>query len=125
MPIHIVWVMSQGVTNAEVHFLNEKTGEYIFYKLSLKADAAGVLETIELQAPLRQLTSRMLNVSNPLDVPVTFAASVNNAEVTVPASLTLEPKAKGELHIEWRPLIPREVTTSQLQLTSAGASCPA
>ena len=49
---------------------------------------------------------------------MTFSASVNNAEVSVAASVTVEPGAKAELPIEWRPLLPKE-TTSQLSLTSA------
>ena len=112
------YAFKEGATSAEVYFTNEKTGEFIFYKLQLKADAAGVLETIDIQAPLRQLSHRPLPLSNPLDVPVTFSATVNNAEVVVPSSLTIEPGGKSELPIEWRPLLPRE-TTSQLKLDSA------
>jgi len=105
------------VTTAEVHFINDKTGEYLFYTLSLKAETAGVLQTISMQAPLRQLTSHMLPLHNLLDVPTTFSASVNNGEVSVPGSITVEAGAKAELPIEWRPLLLKE-TTSQLSLNS-------
>ena len=112
------YAFKEGTYNAEVHFINDKTGEYIYYKLSLKAEAAGVLDSIALQAPLRQLTSHMLPLSNPLPTPVTFTASVNNPEVSVPPSLTVDANSKAELPIEWRPLLPKE-TTSQLTLQSA------
>ncbi|KAL1499824.1 hypothetical protein AB1Y20_012509 [Prymnesium parvum] len=112
------YAYKEGVTNAEVHFINEKTGEYLFYKLQLKAQAAGVLETIELQAPLRQLTSRAISLSNPLDIPVTFSATVNNAEVSTPPNLVLQPKARSEFVVEWRPLLVGD-KKSQLTLTSA------
>jgi len=112
------YAFKEGMTTAEVHFINDRTGEYLFYTLSLKAEAAGVLQTIPMQAPLRQLTTHMQPVTNPLDVPVTFTASVNNAEVNVPASVTVEPNTKGEVPIEWRPLLPKE-TTSQLTLASS------
>jgi len=112
------YAFKEGATTAEVHFINDKTGEYLFYTVSLKAEAAGVLQAIAMQAPLRQLTSHMLPLHNPLDVPVTYTASVANAEVSVAAELTVEPNGKAELPIEWRPLLPKE-TTSQLQLTSA------
>ena len=50
----------------------------------------------------------MLPLANPLDTPVTFAAAINNPEVSVPASLTVEAHSKAdELPIEWRPLLPK------------------
>jgi len=70
-----------------------------------------------MQAPLRQLTSHMLPLFNPLDEPVSFTASISNAEVTVPQSLEVPAKGKAELPIEFRPLLPQE-TTSQLSLQS-------
>ena len=112
------YAYKEGMTTGEVHFINDKTGEYLFYTLNLKAEAAGVLQSIAMQAPLRQLTVHQLPLHNPLDVPVAFTATVNNSEVSVPASLTVDPGAKAELPIEWRPLLPQE-TTSQLSLASA------
>ena len=107
----------EGTYHAEVHFINDKTGEYVYYKLALKAEAPGVLDSIALQAPLRQLTSHMLPVVNPLPTPATFTVAVNNAEVTVPTSLTVDAHSKSTLAIEWRPLLPKEAT-SQLSLQS-------
>ena len=98
--------------------MNDKTGEYLYYTLSLKAEPAGVLDCIALQAPLRQLTSHTLPLSNPLPISVTFAAAVNNPEVNVPSSLTVDANSRAELPIEWRPLLPKEMT-SLLTLQSA------
>jgi len=107
----------EGTTAAEVHFLNEKTSEYLFYQLSLKAQPADVLQTIDMQAPLRQLTTHDLQLANPLGVPASFTATVDNAEVSIPASITVPAQGQDVLRIEWRPLLPRE-TTSRLTLTS-------
>ena len=71
------YAYKEGTYSAEVHFINDKTGEYLFYKLDLKAEPAGVLDSIALQAPLRQLTSHLLPVSNPLATAVTFTAAVS------------------------------------------------
>ena len=108
----------EGPTTGQVHFINDKTGEYVFYNLSLTGAPAGTLSSIPMQAPLRQLTSHMLPIANPLDVPVTFTATVNNPEVTVAPTLEVPANGKAEFPIEWRPLLPQE-TTSQLSLTSA------
>jgi len=112
------YAFKEGVTTAEVHFINDKTGEYLFYTLSLTAQAAGVLQRIPMQAPLRQLSTHMLPLHNPLADPVAFTASVANPEVAVPPSFTVQPNGKAEFPIQWRPLLPKE-TVSQLTLTSA------
>lgn len=111
------YAYKEGVTKAEVHFINEKTGEFLFYELALKAEAAGVLDTVEMHAPLRQLTTHELLLTNPLATEATFSVACDNAEVVVPATLTLPPNASDALRLEWRPLLPRE-KTSRLTLTS-------
>ena len=55
-----------------MHFLNEKSGEFLFYKLALTGSAAGALERIEMQAPLRQLSRHLLPLRNPLEAEVSF-----------------------------------------------------
>ena len=112
----------EGVTNLEVHFLNEKSGEFLFYKLALTGTAAGALERIEMQAPLRQLSRHLLPLRNPLEAEVSFTASVDRADVTVPASLVVPAGGRAELPIEWRPLLPQDGTaTLTLQSAELGA----
>jgi hydrocephalus-inducing protein len=108
----------EGATAGQVHFINEKTGEYLFYTLELKAEAAGVLKTLEMNAPLRQLCTQPLPLSNPLDVEAKFTTQCDNAEVTLPPQLVVAPHGSADLRLEWRPLMMREVT-SRLTLTSA------
>ena len=100
----------EATTNVDVYFINDKNGEYLFYKLSLTTTSSGVLDTISMQAPLRQLTSHALPLTNPLDVPVSFTATVNSTEVTVAPSVEVPAKGKVEF-LDERPL-PQE-TTSQ------------
>ena len=90
-----------------MHFLNEKSGEFLFYKLALTGSAAGALERIEMQAPLRQLSRHLLPLRNPLEAEVAFSASVDRADVSVPASLVVPAGGRAELPIEWRPLLPQ------------------
>jgi len=103
-----LYAYKEGAITGEVHFINEKTGEYLFHKLHVKAEAAGVLETIEMRAPLRQLTMHDLPLANPLDEDTEFNLSVDNSEVACPTSVLVRAKAKGTAHIEWRPLLNRE-----------------
>jgi P pilus assembly chaperone PapD len=102
------YAFQTGAVPAEIHFLNEKTGEYIFHKLNIKAEAAGVLDTIEMRAPLRQLTTHDLVLSNPLDQDAVFNVSVDSSEVSCPASVTLPAHGNGLVKVEWRPLLTRD-----------------
>ena len=112
------YAYKEGATAAEVHFVNEKTGEFLFYKVAVTATAAGALDTIEMQAPLRQLSRHQLPLTNPLDTDVAFTAACDHSEVSVPAQLVLPASGRAELPIEWRPLLPRDAK-SRLTLQSA------
>eukprot|EP00965_Chrysotila_dentata_P045391 1508029-Pleurochrysis_carterae.AAC.3 len=111
------YAYKEGTTGGEVRFVNEKTGEYLWYQLNLKAEAPAVLKTIELQAPLRQLTTYDLHLANPLETPVTFKPSVDNKEVILPEQITVEPHGQGTFRIEWRPLLPSD-KKSRLSVSS-------
>ena len=37
------YAYKEGTTQAEVHFINEKSGEFLFYKLVVQAQPAGAL----------------------------------------------------------------------------------
>ena len=101
-----------------MHFINEKSGEFLFFKLSVTGTAAGSLELIEMQAPLRQLSRHMLPLTNPLEADVSFTAAVDRADVSVPATLVVPAHGRAELPIEWRPLLPKD-GTAKLTLQSA------
>ena len=49
---------------------------------------------------------------------MSFTAAANNAEVVVRATVEVPAKGKAELPIEWRPLLPKD-STSTLTITSA------
>ena len=101
-----------------MHFINEKSGEFLFFKLSVTGTAAGSLELINMQAPLRQLSRHMLPLTNPLEADVSFTAAVDRADVSVPATLVVPAHGRAELPIEWRPLLPKD-GTAKLTLQSA------
>jgi hydrocephalus-inducing protein len=65
------YAFREGTTQAEVHLTNKETGEYMFYEVTFKATAAGVLDKIQLNTCVRSVARHTVHVSNPLPQPVT------------------------------------------------------
>ncbi|XP_072135349.1 hydrocephalus-inducing protein homolog isoform X2 [Mobula birostris] len=91
-------------------FRNETTLEYLFYILNIKSTPPGIISTIELTAPVRQSTSGMVEVENPLAVPTVFSTECKLTDIILPTQLIVPPQAKGVLAFEYQPL--REGETS-------------
>ncbi|XP_059848459.1 hydrocephalus-inducing protein homolog isoform X2 [Hypanus sabinus] len=85
-------------------FRNETTLEYLFYILNIKSTPPGIISTIELTAPVRQSTSGMVEVENPLTVPTVFSTECKLTDIILPAQLIVPPQAKGVLTFEYQPL---------------------
>lgn len=78
-----------------VTFTNPQTGEFIPYKLSLTFTNPDILDTLELLATVRETTSKLITINNPLSHPVTFKSeyfifdndnvSINPKHFTIPA----------------------------------------
>jgi len=64
------YAFREGTTQCEIHLKNETTGEYMFYEVTFKATAAGVLDTIQLNTCVRSVTRHTVDISNPLTAPV-------------------------------------------------------
>ena len=56
----------------KVTFINESTGEYLFYEVTFRAVRAGTIGCIELSTPVRQSISHTILLENPLPNTVTF-----------------------------------------------------
>ena len=84
------YAFREGTTQCEIHLKNETTGEYMFYEVTFKATAAGVLDTIPLNTCVRSVTRHTVDIANPLTVPV---------EVQMTCAYLPEPgqKASGSL----------------------------
>ncbi|XP_069757040.1 hydrocephalus-inducing protein homolog [Narcine bancroftii] len=85
-------------------FRNETTLEYLFYILNIKSTPPGVISTIQMMATVRQTTSAMVEVENPLTVPTIFSAECKNPDISLPTQLIVPPQAKGALTFEYQPL---------------------
>jgi hydrocephalus-inducing protein len=67
------YAFREGTTQCEIHLKNETSGEYLFYEVTFKATAAGVLDTVQLNTCVRSVARHTVNVSNPLPTPVTVS----------------------------------------------------
>ena len=74
-------------------FLNEKTGEYLFYFYNLRVTLPGVIETIELETPCRHALSHSINIRNPMPQGVTFFASCPSADILMPPQFIIAPES--------------------------------
>ncbi|XP_062403912.1 hydrocephalus-inducing protein homolog [Sardina pilchardus] len=101
----------EGTFHAKVTFRNEVTGEYLFYLLSFKATAPGVISTIEMVTPVRQVTSASVRVENPLSVSLYFTVECRSPDVSMPSQLSVPAMTQGTLTFEYQPLRTGESTT--------------
>ncbi|KAM4672094.1 hydrocephalus-inducing protein homolog [Amazona ochrocephala] len=92
------------VINAVVTFLNEETGEYLFYKVTYKATASEPISTVEITTTVRQRVSSTVKVDNPLSIPVTFAIDCKMPDVSVPSQFTVPAQSEADLVLEYQPL---------------------
>jgi hydrocephalus-inducing protein len=88
------FAFKEGTTALEVVFKNPKSGEYCAFELSFKAIAAGVLDTIALQAPVRQTVTQTVTLENPLPQSVQFSMTTAYTDGTEGAC----PEIHGPAH---------------------------
>ena len=82
------------VVSSQVTFKNEQTLEYQFYFVQIKATAPGIISVIELSTPVRQSSSGMITISNPLQTPINFQLNCNVQEVSFPPQRTVPPQSE-------------------------------
>ncbi|XP_010008955.1 PREDICTED: hydrocephalus-inducing protein-like, partial [Nestor notabilis] len=102
----------------QVTFLNESSGEYLFYMVTFKATASGPIGTVKMSTAVRQRVSSTVKVDNPLPVPVTFATDCKVPDVSVPQHFTVPAQSKADLVWEYQPLKTGE-STGRLVLQSS------
>ncbi|KAL6104703.1 hydin [Pungitius sinensis] len=108
----------EGHYNTKVTFLNEVSGEYLFYLVTFKATPPGVLSTIELVTPVRQTASATVQVENPLTTVTYLTTECKCPEISAPPQHTVPGRSKGSLVFEYQPLRPGE-STARLTLHSS------
>ncbi|KAL2094104.1 hypothetical protein ACEWY4_011416 [Coilia grayii] len=100
----------EGLCSAKVTFRNEANGEYLFYLLSFKATAPGVISTIEMTTTVRQSTQASVKVENPLGASLSFTVECRSLDIFMPAQLSVPALSQGTLTFEYQPLRPGEST---------------
>jgi hydrocephalus-inducing protein len=98
-----------GETNFRVTFLNETTGEYLFFNIKAIAGEPGIHSTIELASQVRETISKMIIIENPtkFDIEITkqeFSFANEYIEIT-PDSITIPAQSERGFEINYRPLV--------------------
>jgi hydrocephalus-inducing protein len=114
----------EGTTKARVTFTNPNTGEYSYYDINATSTTPEVLETIPMEAPVRQSSRYILTVENPLgtDAEVAMGSvgkpeewwSCDSSEVRVAELAPLQGNPEGQFEVEYRPLKPTTETREHL-----------
>ncbi len=101
-----------GIYKVKLTFLNETSGEYLPFILSVQATEPDLLDVIELASPIRESISRMVTVENPTDNEVAIAKNqftCNSEYIEIgPETLKIPPKSERGFEIMYRPLIVSE-----------------
>ncbi|XP_035275425.1 hydrocephalus-inducing protein homolog [Anguilla anguilla] len=108
----------EGLFSAKVTFRNEATQEYLFYHVTFRATAAGVVRAVEMATAVRQTAAASLTVENPLPTAVCFTTECRCADISLPPQLPIPPLSAGTLMFEYQPLREGE-STARLTLHCA------
>ncbi|XP_077566662.1 hydrocephalus-inducing protein homolog isoform X1 [Stigmatopora nigra] len=109
------YVFREGQYNAKVTFLNEASGEYLFYLINFKVTSPTDLSTVELVSNVREKAYATIEVENPLSTPICLTVDCKCPEVSAPSLHTVPGMSKGALTFDYQPLRVAE-TTSRLSL---------
>jgi len=64
-----------GAYKVKLTLMNETSGEFLSFILSVNATDADLLETIELASPIRESIGRIVTIENPTDTEIIIAKS--------------------------------------------------
>lgn len=94
----------EGTFGAKIVFRNETTSEYLFYYVTFRATAPGVISTLELQTPVRRSAAHTVKVENPLAYPLTFQTDCKAPDINLPPQFTVPANSEGSCMFEYQPL---------------------
>jgi hypothetical protein len=101
-----------GTYKVKLTFLNETSGEYLPFILTVNATDADLLETIELVSPIRESISRIVTIENPTEQEVVIARSMftcTSEYIEIgPEQLKIPGRSERGFEISYRPLIVSE-----------------
>ncbi|KAJ3115022.1 hypothetical protein HDU96_001327 [Phlyctochytrium bullatum] len=111
------YAYKEGLTNAKIVFKNEQTQEFMFYNVTFKSTPPGIISTLELTTPVRQMATKEVVISNPLPTAVSFSAVCNHPDISITHSFVVQPRSDGICSIEFLPLQAKE-STARLTISS-------
>jgi hypothetical protein len=82
----------EGLTNAKIIFKNEQNQEYLYWNLSFKSTAPGVISTLDMSTTVRIPVIKEIAIFNPLSNAVTFSGSCQLSDINVPNTSIAQPK---------------------------------
>ena len=85
-------------------FKNEQTGEYLFYHVTFKSTAPGIMKTLSLTSQVRKSVSDHIYITNPLHNPVTMSVTCNVPDIALPSSFIIGAHSEGKCTFEYLPL---------------------
>ncbi|XP_054633597.1 hydrocephalus-inducing protein homolog [Dunckerocampus dactyliophorus] len=109
------YTYKEGQFNAKVTFLNEESGEYLFYIINFKVTGPVDLYNIELVANIREKTSATIEVENPLSTAICLTIDCKCPDISAPSQHMVPGLSKSALTFDYQPLRVGE-TTSRLSL---------
>ncbi|XP_064239335.1 hydrocephalus-inducing protein homolog [Aotus nancymaae] len=94
----------EGTYTAKVIFRNEVTNEFLYYTVSFRVIPSGIIKTIEMVTPVRQITSTSIKLENPLPYSVTFSMECRIPDIALPSQFVVPPNSEGTFSFEFQPL---------------------
>ena len=102
----------QGTYKVKVTFMNDTSGEYLSYIISVQVLDPDLLDRIELSSPIRESISKVITIENPTENEVTIARNqfvCNNEYIDItPDQLKIPPRQERGFEINYRPLMQTE-----------------
>ncbi len=106
-----------GTTKATVTFLNEKTGEFMFYNITFTAEKTSAQSPISLKAAIRQKVASKVTVVNPFDVVGNLTGfRCEDPAVHVNLPVKVYPNSHEVVEVSYRPLVEGQHTELPLYL---------
>mmetsp|Transcript_3107 Transcript_3107/g.11897 ORF Transcript_3107/g.11897 Transcript_3107/m.11897 type:complete len:4490 (-) Transcript_3107:1724-15193(-) len=107
----------QGTFQGRIVFKNQTTGEFLFYICTFEVESAKVIETIQLETPVRQRIAKSITVENPLNEETTLTVSCQSPDVQIPQEVLLQPKTSSRVDISFLPLVATSGQPQEVDLT--------
>ncbi|KAK2085419.1 hypothetical protein P7K49_036719 [Saguinus oedipus] len=88
----------EGTYTAKVIFRNEVTNEFLYYTVSFRVISSGIIRTIEMVTPVRQIASASIKLENPLPYLVTFSMECRIPDISLPSQFVVPPNSENPGH---------------------------